>query len=228
LADSAARPCLKGKIDRIDKQLEALPRERVEVMQALASLDAVFLLHEVRVEPKVIVGVRTHKPALTAHGVMTKAILTCLREAGGTPQFTREIAFYVARVADLDIAAKDDQLHLFGRIRRRLQKLRADGLVESVHIHGRGITDEGRWVLASVLPDRKAAAQTTGRGRPSNSQLAEVRCRETCTAGMGPLQSSTIAVGNGRSPTSSGPSLDVGIRCAAGVDGPTDEVRSVP
>jgi hypothetical protein len=48
------RARLKGQIDRIDKQLESLPRERVELEQALAALDRVIPLHEVPVNPSEI------------------------------------------------------------------------------------------------------------------------------------------------------------------------------
>jgi hypothetical protein len=42
------RVALRGEIDCIDKQLNELPRKRVELAQALEALDQVFPPHEVK------------------------------------------------------------------------------------------------------------------------------------------------------------------------------------
>jgi hypothetical protein len=146
---------LRGAIDRIDKQLEDLPRKRLELAEALQALDQVIPLHEVKVEPQTIQGIRPTKARLMPHGAMTRYILECLRKAEGKPVRTIEIAYYVARAANINVEAVSRKA-LTTRVRHRLQGLREDGVVVSSHELTPGNIEEGRWSL-STGEERKAA-----------------------------------------------------------------------
>lgn len=56
------RARLQGIIDRCDRVIDEHARRKVAAAQQLASMDAVFPLHEIKVEPTIIDGVRPHKP----------------------------------------------------------------------------------------------------------------------------------------------------------------------
>jgi hypothetical protein len=116
------RARLQGIIDRCDRVIDEHARRRMAAARQLASLDAVFPLHEIKVEPTIIDGVRPHKPRLVPHGALTKAILACLREAAGTPRITTEIALYVAHACQIDLT-KVRRADISARVHRRLKSL---------------------------------------------------------------------------------------------------------
>ena len=98
------RRALKGKIDwarrrlaYVERAVEEVPRKLVELEAKLSSVDAVFLLHEVQVEPQKIKGKRAKRKALLPCGVLTKSILPVLRQVD-QPLLTSVVA---ARVTGL-------------------------------------------------------------------------------------------------------------------------------
>lgn len=96
------RAKLKGKIEAIQRKMEALPREMLELQTLLESLDRTFPLHEVQVEPKGIHGKQPKKPSVGPYGALTKHVLRQLREAGG-PVYTAEIALSFARAHSIQL-----------------------------------------------------------------------------------------------------------------------------
>ncbi len=149
------RAMLKGAIDKIDKQLERLPLERLRLEQELAALDRVIPRHEVKVDPRAIEGVRPQRPRLVSSGGVIKGILACLRGFNGVPVSTIEIAFYVARLNGLALTA-EMQADWVKRVGKRLRGLRAEGVVNSFHDTEPGSQAWGMWALAAEV-DRKAA-----------------------------------------------------------------------
>ncbi len=149
------RARLKGAIDQIDKQLQQLPLERLQLSMALDALDQVIPRHEVKVDPQAIVGVRPRGPAILPYGALTKAVLQCLRKADGQPLWTKEVAYYVARVCDLDLD-EVGIVRLNNLVRWRLKDLRARGLVAGLGEGAPGVFKEGRWALKAE-DDLKAA-----------------------------------------------------------------------
>jgi len=151
------RAALKGRIDKIQRALDALPRELVELQQRLAALDAVIPLHEVQIDPTRIRGSAPRGPALLPPGVLTREILRFLREAQGEPRYTSEIAMYVARQAGLGMA-KVRKPDLIGRVGDRLKKLRASGLLTSQH--DQAGNREGMWQLVEDEADQAEMARS--------------------------------------------------------------------
>ncbi|TWO72331.1 hypothetical protein FN976_06420 [Caenimonas sedimenti] len=145
---------LKGRIDKIDKLLEALPRERVELMQALDALQRVIPLHEVPVDPHQIKGVSTSRPRLVGHGDIRKGIMECLRLAEGEPRYTLEIVLFIARKNGLDVDAIGKE-NLRRVVARRLRDMRDEGLV--VPLHASSTNKLGAWKFADMgLASRRA------------------------------------------------------------------------
>lgn len=147
------RSRLKGQIDQCEKALDQLPRTLVELNQQLAALDAVIPRHEVKVDPKRIVGTRPRGPALLPFGVMSREILRCLRQAEGTPRYTSEIAMHVARATGLDMT-KVRKADLIGRVGDRLKKMRAAGLIRSQH--DQATNSEGTWALVQDAEEEQS------------------------------------------------------------------------
>jgi hypothetical protein len=150
------RAKLKGQIDACRRQLVQLPLKLVQLQAKMDSIDSVFPLHAVQVDPTVVKGVRPHLPALLKYGVMTKGILQCLRLSDGKPRYTTEIAISVARFAGFAIEPSNKP-YLIRRVGRRLKQLTADGTVQRHHDISPGTHFEGQWSLADIEVERKAA-----------------------------------------------------------------------
>jgi hypothetical protein len=148
------RKRLRGQVDRWKKDLEGLPLKIAQYEAQLAALDAVFPLHEVKVEPKKIVGVRPQKAALLPYGALTRSVLSALRDAQ-SPLFTTEISLYVARCHGVDLSSvrKSD---INQRVHRLVKKLKDKGIVEAVHAPG-PTRAEGQWRLNADHYEKKAA-----------------------------------------------------------------------
>lgn len=152
------RARLKGAIDKIDKQLEQLPRERVALVQALASLDQVIPLHEVRVDPEAIVGVKAQAPRIAPYGKLRKGILTALRLAQGRPLYSFEIAGQVAHQLGLHLDGPTKS-RLRVAVKKQLQKLRDAGLAKPLHEWSKGKSEDGVWVLTTGQSNDQDDAQ---------------------------------------------------------------------
>lgn len=70
----------EGDVERTQEALEELPRVIVDFKTKLAALDAVFPLHDLKVDPTAVKCRRQKSPAVMPYGVITKAILRCLKE----------------------------------------------------------------------------------------------------------------------------------------------------
>ncbi|WP_300659224.1 hypothetical protein [Hydrogenophaga sp.] len=142
------RSRISGKIKNLEKQHSELPEKIASLREHLASLDGVFPLHEVQVDPEIINPKRPYSEAVTPYGGMTRAIYECLREnkARG-PLYTTEIAMHVARACNVTLASSSRN-HLITRVGRRLKTLAAQGEVVRHHLIQNGNTEEGRWSLS--------------------------------------------------------------------------------
>lgn len=126
------RARLKGQLDRLKRVQQALPDQITALEKELAALDAVIPLHEVKVDPTVIKGCAPHRPAIAASGELTRFLLRVLREAGGKPLYTTEIAMRFAREQNIRL----DQLplaDLMDRVKKRLGVLAKKGLIKRHH-----------------------------------------------------------------------------------------------
>ncbi len=146
------RRSLKGRVDwvrrqiaRYERALEELPRQLVQLETELASLDAVFKLHVVQVEPQKITGKQRKRKALLPYGVLSKLILKTLRTAG-EPLSTSTVARRVAEALDEPIGW-EMTTPLRQATRKRLRRMVAEGWVERHHPVCVGAKDEGIWSL---------------------------------------------------------------------------------
>ena len=146
------RSRLKGQLTKQQKLLGELPRSICDLEAQLASLDAVIPLHEVKVDPSAIKGVRPRSESLLRYGQMTQGILECLRIANGSQVLTTEIALYTARRDGLQITNGGEKARLVKRVGKRLGTLALTGLLARHHNTAMGSTDEGIW---SLLPDEQ-------------------------------------------------------------------------
>jgi hypothetical protein len=138
------RARVKGQLDRLRRLEGALP-EKIKTAEAeLASLDAVIPLHEVKIDPSVIVGRQPHRPRAAPHGSLTKFLLRRLREAAGKPIYTSELALQFAREHEVDLS-RLTQADLMDRVKKRLGVLAAMGTVR--RHHATATTDLGSWSL---------------------------------------------------------------------------------
>ena len=126
------RAKIKGQIERLKRLEGALP-ERIRVAQAeLAAIDAVFSLHEVKVDPAVIKGSKPKRAPAAAHGEMTRHLLRTLREAKGKEVYTAELALGFARLHAVDLGSITHS-DLMSRVGKRLRDLSEGGLVRRHH-----------------------------------------------------------------------------------------------
>jgi hypothetical protein len=160
------RRSLKGQVEwvrrqiaRRQRELEQLPLQLVQLETELANLDAVFKLHAVQVEPRVITGKRPKRKALLPYGVLSKLILKTLRTAEG-PLSTSAVARRIAEALDEPIGWEKTTL-LRQRTRRRLKGLVAEGFVERHHPLRAGAQDEGVWSLRQDCPWDGTAAENS-------------------------------------------------------------------
>lgn len=140
------RAMLKGRIDALEKRLQEIPRELVELRGQLAALDAVIPRHEVRVEPSKIVGIHKTSPPILPYGVMTKAVLKCLRESG-RPLSTSTIMAHLCVVTGFELTNANRAM-VMERLRYRLKTLVNRGVLRRHHSMKTGENAEGRWSLA--------------------------------------------------------------------------------
>ena len=146
------RAFLQGELLSLDQEVERYLADKKSEREALdaklASLDEIFPLHAVTVNPDEVPAVISRRPEdriPLSYGVLTRLILTCLREANGEPRSTREIAQYV--LERTDIAVSEEQLPKFRRkVQMRLKNLERD---KKVHrLHPRKTTEIGMWLSA--------------------------------------------------------------------------------
>lgn len=140
----AQRARVKGRLDRLQRQ-QGAPPELIRAAEAeLASLDALILLHEVKVDPSVIRGRRAKRPAAAAHGAMTKCLLEQLRLAAGKPICTSALSLQFARQHAVDFSVLS-QAELMDRVSMRLLALTDQGRVRRKH--DTATKDLGSWSL---------------------------------------------------------------------------------
>jgi len=121
------RARIKGRIDRLQLLAERIPLELETLSQQLRSLDAVFPLHEVKVDPSVIRGKKKYAQKLLPHGAMTRGIYDCLRENSECgPVYSTEVMHFIARTNNLDIKAIGRE-RLLGQIAKRLGAMAKKG-----------------------------------------------------------------------------------------------------
>lgn len=138
------RARVKGQLDRLRRMEGTLP-EKIKTAEAeLASLDAVIPLHEVKIDPMVIVGRQPHRPRAAPHGSLTKFLLQRLRKAAGKPIYTSELALQFAREHAVDFTVLT-QAELMDRVSKRLRVLTDQGMVR--RHHDTATTDLGSWSL---------------------------------------------------------------------------------
>ena len=140
----AQRARIKGQLDRLRRQQGTLP-ERIKTAEAeLASLDAVIPLHEIKIDPSVIVGRKPQRPKAAPHGALTKFLLKRLRQAAGKPIYTTELALQFAREHEVDLSLLT-QADLMDRVGKRLGVLTTMGVV--CRHHPTATTSLGSWSL---------------------------------------------------------------------------------
>lgn len=141
------RARIKGRIDRLQQLAERIPLELEGLSQQLRSIDAVFPLHEVKVEPSVIKGRRKRAPNLLPSGAMTRGIYECLRETSSHgPVYSTEVMLFIARMNSLDIKSIGQE-KLLSQVSKRLRALAKIGEVVRCHEIYSGNREEGRWCL---------------------------------------------------------------------------------
>lgn len=136
---------LKKLADAGRRRSNEYDAEWEQVRRDIAALDQVLSLHEIRIDPEIIQPKNTHETSrLLPWNQLTRAILTCLRQANGEWCSTTQIVVFVAAKATREI---DETTRAVLRltVRSRLRKLRVDGRVVRRH---EGITGfEGYWAL---------------------------------------------------------------------------------
>ena len=138
------RAKIKGQLDRLKRMQGTLP-DKIRAAEAeLAAIDAVIPLHEVKVDPGVIKGVKPKGPAAAAHGVLTRFLLKQLRVAAGKPLYTTELALNFARERAIDPAILG-HAEIMDRVGKRLRVLTAKGLV--CRHHAKETRGMGQWSL---------------------------------------------------------------------------------
>lgn len=150
----AQRGRLRGQLDRYRRQQQALPEKIQRLELELACLDAVIPLHEVQVDPQVIVGVRPRRAPVAAYGELTRCLLRTLREAENKPVTTIELALRFSR-QHLDDATQVSHAELMDRVGRRLRTLMAQGVVR--RCHPAATTGHGSWTLVLDAEETRAA-----------------------------------------------------------------------
>ncbi len=142
------RAVLKGEIDRLERQLAQIPERLEQLNASLTALDMVFPLHEVKVEPGVIVGRRPKSKPITPYGGMLRSIYGFFREnKSKDPIFTSEIAVHVMREHNLPLDDSSKKLTT-RRVLKQLGKLAQSGELIRHHALTVGNREEGRWSLA--------------------------------------------------------------------------------
>ena len=141
------RARISGKIEKFEKEQSEIPG-RIETLRAyLESLDGVFPLHDVLVDPGLIAPKKGKRQPVTPYGAMTRSIYECLREGKANgPMFTTEIAMYVARACSVQLDSQTRN-YLIHRVGRRLQAMAFQGELDRHHLVDPGNTEEGRWSL---------------------------------------------------------------------------------
>ena len=148
------RATAKGRLDKHLKDLERLPAVIAQVRAEIANLDMVIPMHEVVVDPQEIKGKRTCGPRIAPYGAMAKAVLECLKLAGGRPVYKSEVAMHFIRRENLDID-KVRRSYVFVRIQKTLKTMCSEGKICRHHAVGVGLRAEGRW---SLPPDDAPSA----------------------------------------------------------------------
>jgi hypothetical protein len=154
------RARLAGRIEKLRAELAHCVDEKLAALQELEAqlraLDATFALHEIQVNPQDIKPVRAHDPAQRipfAHGMLTRLILACLREAQGEPRDSAAIVEYI--LARTDYPRTPEALdRLSAKVRKRLNNLGHQQRVERLHPLKTGRS--GRWRLAETEKKRRA------------------------------------------------------------------------
>ena len=122
-------------------------REAPALIQALKAtvnaLDIVIPMHAVVVDPSAIKGTRHKAKSVLPHGVITRGILACLKNASGAPAGTIEIALIIAKQADVVFSKRNGLLRA---VSKRLNALAEKGTV--VRHHNPVTVDYGSWSLA--------------------------------------------------------------------------------
>ncbi|MFE8645299.1 hypothetical protein ACFX58_09480 [Sphingomonas sp. NCPPB 2930] len=148
------RSKLRGRIEALQKKLDAIPAEIEELKETLASLDMTFPLHEVRVEPKVIEGRKPKRASLGPYGALTRHILSVLRDADG-PIYTAEIALSFARAFGINLH-EIGQATINESVLKRLQDLQRKGVVQ--RHHPKSTTHQGSWSLVREVNEDSVCA----------------------------------------------------------------------
>lgn len=140
------RSRIKGQLDRCRKQFDELPAKMANLEFLLASIDVVIPMHEVKVDPTVIVGRKPRRPSPVPYGSVTRFLLKALKEAKGKPVYTTELAFRFAREQRIDLLVTSPS-DLTDRIGSRLRDLVNKGLVRK-HPSGKQRTPFG-WSMVT-------------------------------------------------------------------------------
>ena len=155
-----SRSILKGQLDQCRKQLDAPPRQIVELEAKLKALDEVFSLHDVKVDPTVVKGRQPRQNCLLPYGTLTKGILRALKGANGKSLHTSTIAAHIAVDTGLDLTRKN-RAHVADRASNRLEAMVKISVVQRHHNTAIGENGQGVWSLSiedqDAFPARQAA-----------------------------------------------------------------------
>lgn len=107
--------------------------EKIHLLEAeLSALDAVIPLHEVKVDPTVIVGKRPCRARAAPHGELKKLLIRSLKATNGQPLTTIELVMQFVRLNKIDLA-KVNQTWIMDSAGRRLREMAKKGLVRRCH-----------------------------------------------------------------------------------------------
>lgn len=140
-----------GRIEHKARQITKLRAERDELTQLLKHIDRVIRQHETQVDPEVIEGRPPNRKPLAGYGDMARFVFRVLREAGGTPVSTTDLAVgYIRHLGEEVTLLRIKDVRR--RMQWRMKDMAADGDVLPCHLtNDQGRVIEGRWVLAPKL-----------------------------------------------------------------------------
>lgn len=145
---------IERSLSRCEKtlaQCKALAAELEPLRELLASVDQTLGLHEIKVDPTLIspISSKDHNRILP-HGEMSRVILTCLKQAQGTPIPSSDIVDFVIAYCALNGYPFVQRSIVSRRIRVRLRGMLSEGRV--VRHHAPDAQGYGVWSLATRFP----------------------------------------------------------------------------
>lgn len=139
--------CALGQIQSLQSQYELQIACIKQLRGDLTALDAVISQHDIPIDPLSIPPCNgQRRPSFYAHGGLTRAIYTCLREARGNWRTTTEIAVFVTAHCNRPILDEENETYR-DSVSTMLRKLCREKKILRTREVGAWRT-EPRWALA--------------------------------------------------------------------------------